>query len=226
MIGVALVVFVGVFASSIRASFTDTLDRQFVGDVAIVNTDGFSPIPIEDRRRGRRGSRGSSVVSPMTLDPRRDRPGRRRGAARGDRSRDSRPGRQPRLDARAPTRRSPGSAPTRRSSTRTSPRTTASGSATRSRSPGRAATWSRRRSRESRTRSRFIVDKVALTRDTVRDRLGARDDSTTFVNFADGTDPAADTRADRRAALRALPEHRGALPGGVQGRTARRRSTS
>ena len=45
MIGVALVVFVGVFASSIRASVNDTLDRQFAGDLAIVNTDGFSPIP-------------------------------------------------------------------------------------------------------------------------------------------------------------------------------------
>lgn len=45
MIGVTLVVFVGVFTDSIKASIDDTLDRQFAGDVAIVNTDGFSPIP-------------------------------------------------------------------------------------------------------------------------------------------------------------------------------------
>jgi putative ABC transport system permease protein len=45
MIGVALVVFVGVFSSSLRASVDDTLERQFVGDVAIFHQDGFSPIP-------------------------------------------------------------------------------------------------------------------------------------------------------------------------------------
>ena len=58
MIGVALVVFVGVFASSIRASLSDTLDRQFVGDIAIVNTDSFSPIPtkIADEFRRSTGS--------------------------------------------------------------------------------------------------------------------------------------------------------------------------
>ena len=44
MIGVALVVFVGVFSSSLRASVDETLERQFVGDVAILNQDGFSPI--------------------------------------------------------------------------------------------------------------------------------------------------------------------------------------
>jgi putative ABC transport system permease protein len=45
MIGVALVVFVGVFAGSLQASVEETLDQQFAGDVAIVNQDGFSPIP-------------------------------------------------------------------------------------------------------------------------------------------------------------------------------------
>ena len=73
---------------------------------------------------------------------------------------------------------------------RTSPRTTASRSATRSRSRGPAATWSPSTIEGITERSRFIVDTVALARDTVRDRLGARDDSTTFVNFADGADPA------------------------------------
>ena len=45
MIGVALVVSVGVLAESVRASISETLDRQFAGDLAILNTDGFSPIP-------------------------------------------------------------------------------------------------------------------------------------------------------------------------------------
>ncbi|HEY8465489.1 MAG TPA: FtsX-like permease family protein [Solirubrobacterales bacterium] len=45
MIGVALVVFVGVFSASLKASISETLDRQFSGDLAILNQDGFSPIP-------------------------------------------------------------------------------------------------------------------------------------------------------------------------------------
>jgi putative ABC transport system permease protein len=45
MIGVALVVFVGVFSSSLKASVNETLDEQFAGDVSILNKDGFSPIP-------------------------------------------------------------------------------------------------------------------------------------------------------------------------------------
>ena len=64
MIGVALVVFVGVFASSIRASLSDTLDRQFVGDIAIVNTDGFSPIPT--RIADEVSALDAGVVSPTT----------------------------------------------------------------------------------------------------------------------------------------------------------------
>ncbi|CAN5240644.1 ABC transporter permease [soil metagenome] len=44
MIGVALVVFVGVFASSLKATITDSVDRQFAGDLSILSTDGFSPI--------------------------------------------------------------------------------------------------------------------------------------------------------------------------------------
>ena len=45
MIGVALVVFVGVFSSSLKASVNGTLDEQFAGDISILNKDGFSPIP-------------------------------------------------------------------------------------------------------------------------------------------------------------------------------------
>ncbi len=74
MIGVALVVFVGVFASSIRESINGTLDRQFAGDIAIVNTDGFSPIPskvAEDVG----ALEGVGVVSPTTLIPTKVSPG-------------------------------------------------------------------------------------------------------------------------------------------------------
>ena len=45
MIGVALVVFVGVFTSSLKASLNDAIDEQLAGDLAILNRDGFSPIP-------------------------------------------------------------------------------------------------------------------------------------------------------------------------------------
>jgi putative ABC transport system permease protein len=44
MIGVALVVFAAVFASSATKSVGDALDETFVGDLTITNTDGFSPI--------------------------------------------------------------------------------------------------------------------------------------------------------------------------------------
>ena len=44
MIGVALVVFAAVFASSASKSITDALDKTFAGDLVVANTDGFSPI--------------------------------------------------------------------------------------------------------------------------------------------------------------------------------------
>jgi len=45
MIGVTLVVFVGVLASSLRASIDGFLDQQFAGDIAVRNVDGESPVP-------------------------------------------------------------------------------------------------------------------------------------------------------------------------------------
>ncbi|MDQ3728282.1 MAG: FtsX-like permease family protein, partial [Actinomycetota bacterium] len=45
MIGVALVVFVGVFSASLKASINDSIDEQLAGDLAILNKDGFSPVP-------------------------------------------------------------------------------------------------------------------------------------------------------------------------------------
>ncbi len=43
MIGVALVVFAAIFASSATKSVGDALDRTYVGDLTITSTDGFSP---------------------------------------------------------------------------------------------------------------------------------------------------------------------------------------
>ena len=45
MIGLALVVFVTVFASGIKSSVAKTIDESFRSDVILQNTDGFSPIP-------------------------------------------------------------------------------------------------------------------------------------------------------------------------------------
>jgi putative ABC transport system permease protein len=47
MIGVALVVFAAVFASSATKSVGDALDQTFAGDLIIVSSDGFSPVSPE-----------------------------------------------------------------------------------------------------------------------------------------------------------------------------------
>jgi putative ABC transport system permease protein len=44
MIGLAVVVFVTVFAAGITASVSNAIDRNFQGDIVLQNTDGFSPI--------------------------------------------------------------------------------------------------------------------------------------------------------------------------------------
>ena len=44
MIGLAVVVFVTVFAAGISASVGNAIDRNFQGDLVLQNTDGFSPI--------------------------------------------------------------------------------------------------------------------------------------------------------------------------------------
>jgi putative ABC transport system permease protein len=44
MIGLAVVVFVTVFAAGISSSIRNAIDRNFQGDVVLQNTDGFSPI--------------------------------------------------------------------------------------------------------------------------------------------------------------------------------------
>ncbi len=45
MIGLALVVFVTVFAAGLNRSIASAIDTNFEGDITIQNTDGFSPIP-------------------------------------------------------------------------------------------------------------------------------------------------------------------------------------
>jgi putative ABC transport system permease protein len=68
MIGVALVVFAAVFASSATKSVGDALDETFAGDLIIANTDGFSPISPEIARRVE-GVEGVETVSPLTGAP-------------------------------------------------------------------------------------------------------------------------------------------------------------
>jgi putative ABC transport system permease protein len=54
MIGLAVVVFVTVFAAGISASVGNAIDRNFQGDLVLQNTDGFSPIsPAASREASR-----------------------------------------------------------------------------------------------------------------------------------------------------------------------------
>jgi putative ABC transport system permease protein len=46
MVGLALVVFVVIFAAGIRASVDSVIDAQVRADLVVVNQDGFSPIPV------------------------------------------------------------------------------------------------------------------------------------------------------------------------------------
>jgi putative ABC transport system permease protein len=64
MIGLALVVFVTVFAAGINESIASTIDRNFKGDLTIQNTNGFSPIPrsIEDDVKRIRGVAAVSAI--------------------------------------------------------------------------------------------------------------------------------------------------------------------
>ena len=68
MIGVALVVFVGVFAASLKASINDAIDEQLAGDLSILNKDGFSPIP-SGIAEGVAEVEGIGVVAPTTNIP-------------------------------------------------------------------------------------------------------------------------------------------------------------
>lgn len=45
MVGLALVLFVTIFASEARTAIRDVVAKSFAGDLAVTNQDGFSPIP-------------------------------------------------------------------------------------------------------------------------------------------------------------------------------------
>ena len=68
MIGVALVVFAAVFASSATKSVGDALDETFAGDLIIANTDGFSPISPDIARQVAKVD-GVEAVSPISGAP-------------------------------------------------------------------------------------------------------------------------------------------------------------
>ena len=65
MIGLALIVFVTVFAAGINSSIAKTIDDSFRGEIAIQNSDGFSPFP-RDALDEAREVDGVQTVSAIT----------------------------------------------------------------------------------------------------------------------------------------------------------------
>jgi putative ABC transport system permease protein len=66
MIGLAVVVFVTVFAAGINASIGNAIDRNFQGELVLQNTDGFSPISPQAAREAER-VQGVQTVSSLSL---------------------------------------------------------------------------------------------------------------------------------------------------------------
>ena len=64
MIGLAVVVFVAVFAAGFRTSIDDSINRNFQGDLTVQSTDSFSPIPAQLERR-LRATEGVQTVSSL-----------------------------------------------------------------------------------------------------------------------------------------------------------------
>ena len=64
MVGLALVVFVAIFAAGIRASVDGVIDEQFSASVVVTSQDGFTPIPAgaADRLRGVQGVDAVSAI--------------------------------------------------------------------------------------------------------------------------------------------------------------------
>ena len=103
MIGLALVVFVTIFASGLKTSVAKTIDESFRGEIVLQNSDGFSPIPREAVRRARGGRRrGDGVVD--HLRHRRAAERRRERARGGGRSGHPRHGARAHLQERRPVR--------------------------------------------------------------------------------------------------------------------------
>jgi putative ABC transport system permease protein len=65
MIGLALVVFVTVFASGLNSSVAKTIDETFRGEIVLQNSDGFSPISRDALEEARRVD-GVATVSSIT----------------------------------------------------------------------------------------------------------------------------------------------------------------
>jgi putative ABC transport system permease protein len=65
MIGLALVVFVTIFAAGLKSSVAKTIDESFRGEIVLQNSDGFSPIPRDAIDRARHVD-GVSTVSSIT----------------------------------------------------------------------------------------------------------------------------------------------------------------
>jgi putative ABC transport system permease protein len=65
MIGLALVVFVTIFASGLKTSVANTIDESFRGEIVLQNSDGFSPIP-RGALDGARSVDGVETVSSIT----------------------------------------------------------------------------------------------------------------------------------------------------------------
>jgi putative ABC transport system permease protein len=66
MIGLAVVVFVTVFAAGISASINNAIDDNFQGDIVLQNVDGFSPISPEAGREAERVD-GVQTVSSLSF---------------------------------------------------------------------------------------------------------------------------------------------------------------
>jgi putative ABC transport system permease protein len=66
MIGLAVVVFVTVFAAGLSASIGNAIDRNFKGDIVLQNTDGFSPISSGAGREAER-VQGVKTVSSLSF---------------------------------------------------------------------------------------------------------------------------------------------------------------
>jgi len=65
MIGLALVVFVTIFAEGLKSSVAKTVDESFRGEIVLENSDGFSPIPRDAVAEARKVD-GVATVSSIT----------------------------------------------------------------------------------------------------------------------------------------------------------------
>jgi putative ABC transport system permease protein len=193
MIGVVLVVFVGVFASSIQASLSNTLDRQFVGDIAVVNTDGFSPIPTKVADEVAEVD-GVGVVSATATAPTKVGPDGNDVFISGIDPQTL--GEVASLDwAEGSDETVADLAADEAIVDENFAEKEAVGVGDEIEITGPSGDEITQTIAGITTRSRFLVDEVAVPLQTLRSELGISDDQTTFVNFAEG----ADTEATRSA---------------------------